>query len=61
MGRKQVIKWAAEGAVKNRFFNLSSILQREDIRQLSWICQYPVERTAYAVNQGGTADNNIRP
>lgn len=41
--------------------NLSSILQREDIRQLSWICQYPAKRTAYAVNQGGTADYNIRP
>ncbi len=40
-----------------------SILQRFDTRQLSGICWYPAKRTAYTVNQGGTADNErfIRP
>ena len=33
-----------------------SILRREGIRQLSGICWYPAKGTAFAVNQGGTAD-----
>ena len=38
-----------------------SILQREGIRQLPGICWYPAERTAFAVNQGGTADGFYSP
>lgn len=53
------IKWAAEGAVK---CDLSqSILQRDEMRQFSGICQYPSKRTGFSVNQGGTADMFIRP
>ena len=35
-----------------------SILQREGIRQLPGICQYPAKGTANAVKQGGTADRS---
>ena len=52
-GKKQVVKWTAEGAVKCVF--AQSILQRDDIRQLSGICTYP-EESAVSANQGGTTD-----
>ena len=54
----QVVKWTTEGAVKEDTWNyeISSILRREGIRQLPGICWYPAKGTAFAVNQGGTAD-----
>ena len=54
----QVVKWTTAGAVKEDTQNpkTSSILRREGIRQLSGICWYPAKGTAFAVNQGGTAD-----
>ena len=36
-----------------------SISRRGGIRQLPGICWYPAKRTAYAVNQGGTADRKV--
>ena len=50
--RKQIVKWAAEGAGK---MQVQSILQREGIRQLPKICWY-LKSARLAVKQGGTAD-----
>ncbi len=38
-----------------------SILQRDEMRQFSGICQYPAKVHGFTVNQGGTADKLIRP
>ena len=57
---------AAESRVKHKSSNgprrvqsnvlfAQSILQRDDIRQLSGICKYP-EESAVSANQGGTTD-----
>ena len=56
LGRKRIIKWTAEGAVKS-FFK-PSILRRVGIRQLPGICWYSVESRVRSLKQGGTAELN---
>jgi len=51
---KQIVKWAAEGAVKWALDQ--SILQREGIRKLPGVCWYPAKRVEVSMNRGGTAD-----
>ena len=60
-GKKQVVKWTAEGAVKCEFHRVFCDVGGR--RHLPGICWYPAKRTGHAVNQGGTADSVciIRP
>ena len=51
---KQIVKWAAEGAVK--WVLDQSILQRVGIRKLPGVCWYPAKCVEVSMNRGGTAD-----
>ena len=54
-GKKQVVKWTAEGAVKCEFHRVFCDVGGR--RHLPGICWYPAKCTGHAVNQGGTADS----
>ena len=54
---KQVVKWTAEGAAKCDYHKVFCDVAGR--RHLPGICWYPAKRTAYAVNQGGTADRKV--
>ncbi len=56
-GKKQVVKWTAEGAVKCVFHRVFCDVAGR--RHMPGICWYPAKRTGHAVNQGGTADSVV--
>ena len=53
-GKKQVVKWTAEGAAKCDYHKVFCDVAGR--RHLPGICWYPAKCTGHAVNQGGTAD-----
>ena len=59
-GKKQVVKWTAEGAVKCDYHKVfCDVAGRRHLPGIYW---YPAKCTGHAVNQGGTADKCfVRP
>ena len=55
-GKKQVVKWTAEGAVKCDLYH-RVFCDAAGKRNMPGICWYPAKRTGHTVNQGGTADS----